>query len=386
MPEKRDYYEVLGVSRGATDDEIKKAYRKLAKKYHPDVNQDNPNAEVKFKEANEAYEVLSDKQKKSGYDQFGHAATDPNFGAGGYGPGGYGGNVNFDFDFGGFGDIFEQFFGGGRKPNQRQSVVQRGRDLHKSIKITFEEAAKGTKKTIKISRLEHCDTCKGSGSADGKKPEKCPTCSGVGQVQQRQNTMFGTFVNVTTCPSCRGTGQYIKDPCSKCSGEGRMTKTCKLDVIIPYGIDDGGVIPPLRGEGDKGKHGGPAGDLYLTVRTEKHAIYERRGYDVFCEMPITFIEASLGAEIEVPTLCGIEKLKIPEGTQNEEVFRIRNKGIQHMHGKSFGDHYVRIKVEVPRNLNSNQKELLKSFGESIGIQHHAIKQSFFEKVKKNLGL
>lgn len=378
MAEKRDYYEVLGVSKGAADDELKRAYRKLAKKYHPDLNPDDKEAERKFKEASEAYEVLSDPQKRANYDRFGHAAADAGFGGSG-GTGAY--------DFGGFdvSDIFEQFFGGGVSSSPRRSGPRRGKDLQKVLNLTFEEAAKGTTKTISVSRLDHCKKCSGRGTKDGASPDTCKVCGGRGQVQHRQNTLFGTFASSVPCSACRGTGQVINNPCPQCNGAGRSRKSHKLDVNIPAGIDQGQSVA-LRGEGDSGELGGASGDLYITVNVQKHPIFKRSGFDVICDVPVTFLEASLGAEIAVPTLNGQVSLNIPEGTQSGTSFRLKGKGIKNLNGIGYGDQYVNVEVEIPKNLTSKQKELLKAFGESAGMHNYQKKESFFDKMKKTLGL
>lgn len=377
MAEKRDYYEVLGVSKSASDDELKKAYRKLAKKYHPDLNPDDKDAERKFKEASEAYEILSDPQKRASYDQFGHAAADTGFGGAG-GAGGY--------DFGGFdvSDIFEQFFGGGVSASPRRAGPRRGKDLQKVINLTFEEAAKGTTKTINVSRLDLCKKCGGKGTKDGGAPDTCKVCSGRGQVQHRQNTLFGTFASSVPCSTCRGTGQVINNPCQQCNGAGRSRQSHKLDVNIPAGIDQGQSVA-LRGEGDSGELGGASGDLYITVNVQKHPIFKRSGFDVICDVPVTFLEASLGAEIAVPTLNGKVSLNIPEGTQSGTSFRLKGKGIKNLNGLGYGDQYVNVEVEIPKNLSAKQKELLKAFGESVGMQNYQKKESFFDKMKKTLG-
>ncbi len=379
MADKRDYYEVLGVQKGATDDEIKKAYRKLAKKYHPDLNPDDKSAEARFKEANEAYAVLSDSEKKARYDQFGHAGTDESYGAGGgYNP--FGGGAGFDVDLG---DIFGSFFGGGAA-RQTRSGPMRGRNLHESVTITFEEAAMGVEKTINISRYEKCDTCAGSGAKKGTQPKTCPTCHGSGQVRSVQRTILGSFASVTTCTVCGGEGSVIDDPCTDCGGNGLVRKQRKITVKIPAGIDNGQTIT-LRGEGDHGKKGGPAGDVLLLVNVKKHAIFRRNGYDVYMELPISYVEAALGAEIDVPTLYGEVKLKVPEGTQSATSFRIKGKGINRLGGGGQGDQYVKAIVEVPKHLNDKQRELLKSFGETLGIRSFSERKSFFEKVKDNFG-
>lgn len=378
--QKRDYYEVLGVQKGANEDELKKAYRKMAKQYHPDMNPDDKVAESKFKEVSEAYEILSDSEKRARYDQFGHAGTDPNFGAGGYGGAGFGG-----FDANGFGDIFETFFGGGATRTRTNNGPQKGRDIERAIEITFEEAANGVEKTVSVSRMENCETCHGSGAKEGTQPKTCATCNGSGQVRSKQNTLFGSFATVTTCPTCHGEGKVVENPCSACSGRGQVRQTKKINVKIPKGIDSGQTIS-LRSEGDKGRRGGPAGDLYITITIAPHALFERKGFDVICNVPITFIEAALGGEVDIPTLDGKVQLTIPEGTQNAAVFRLKGKGVPHLRGNGRGDQYVKIEVEVPKSLNAKQKKLLEEFGASLGIQHFQKKKGFFDKMKKSLGI
>lgn len=376
--QKRDYYEVLGVQKGASEEEIKKAYRKLAKKYHPDMNPDDKVAEGKFKEVSEAYEVLSSSDKKARYDQFGHAGTDPNFGAGGYGGGGFGG-----FDVNGFGDIFETFFGGGAT-RPRSNGPQKGRDIERNLELTFEEAANGVEKVISVSRMESCEACNGSGAKEGTQSKTCGTCGGSGQVRTKQNTLFGSFASVTTCPTCGGEGKVIESPCTACSGKGQTRQTRKINVKIPKGIDNGQTIS-LREEGDKGRRGGPAGDLYITITIVPHALFERKGFDVICNVPITFIEAALGSEVDIPTLEGKVKLTIPEGTQNAAVFRLKGKGVPHLRGNGKGDQYVKIEVEVPKSLNAKQKKLLEDFGSSLGMQHFQRKKGFFDRMMKSIG-
>ena len=324
MAEKRDYYEILKVDRNASSDDIKRAYRKLAKKYHPDVNPGDKTAEARFKEANEAYEILSDQDKRAKYDQFGHAGVDPN----GFGGGGFG-----DFDFGGFGDIFETFFGGGTGfgASGRRNGPQKGRDIQTSVEVAFEEAAFGVEKEINIFRMENCDTCHGTGAKPGTEAKTCTTCHGTGQVQYKQQTPFGQFVNVKTCDSCRGEGKVISNPCKFCHGKGKVRKSKTIKVDIPAGIDDGQTIS-LRGEGEPGTKGGVQGNLYITVTIRPHPLFQRQGNDVICEIPITFVDASLGAELEVPTLDGKVKYSIHEGTQTGTVFRLKNKGIPHIRG------------------------------------------------------
>lgn len=380
MANKRDYYEVLGVERGASDADIKKAYRKLAKQYHPDVNPGDKAAEAKFKEINEAYEVLSDPQKRAKYDQFGHAGMDPN-GFGGFG-GGFG-----DFDFGGIGDIFETFFGGagfGRSTRSRTGP-QKGSDLKYTMEIDFEEAAFGVEKEISISRMESCPTCHGTGAKPGTEPVTCRHCNGTGQVQYKQSTPFGQFVNIKTCDVCHGEGKIIASPCEECSGKGKVRKNVKIKINVPAGIDDGQTIS-LRGEGEPGARGGPSGDLFISIRVRHHPIFQRQGNDVICEIPITFVQGALGAEMEVPTLDGKVKYTIPEGTQTGTVFRLKGKGIPFLRGNGRGDQYVKVHIEVPRKLDEKQKALLREFAELSGDDVHEQRKSFFDKMKDALGM
>lgn len=386
MPEdKRDYYEVLGVSKGASDDEIKKAYRKTAKKYHPDLNPNNPEAEAKFKECNEAYEVLSDPQKKSRYDQFGFAGVDPNYGAGQGGAGGYGGGFGFDGDID-LGDIFSSFFGGGggfgggfggRNPN----APQKGRDIQSAVTITFEEAAKGCKKTVDVSRVEDCSQCHGTGAAEGTSPVTCPECQGRGVVNIQQRTAFGVMQTQRACTRCGGKGKIIEKPCTKCSGKGKVRKKTKVDINIPAGVDNRQVVN-VRGYGDTGLNGGPAGDLRVVVNIKPHKDFERDGFDIWYEKHISIVEAALGAELRVPTLDGDVKYNIPAGTQPNEVFKLKNKGIQRLNSMGKGDLFVRIVVDIPTSLTSEQKDLLKQFDKSYTPKSGSAKEGFFDKFKK----
>ena len=375
--EKRDYYEVLGVSKGASEDEIKRAYKKLARKYHPDMNPGDKEAEEKFKEVNEANEVLSNPEKKAKYDQFGFAGVDPNYGAGQGGYGGAGG-----FDFGDLGDIFGSFFGGGfggggrRNPN----APQRGESIRASLSVEFTEAAFGCEKSITIDRSEQCPTCKGKGCAPGTTPEVCTQCHGTGTVTQAQRTPFGMMQSQTVCPKCRGKGQIIHQPCPDCRGAGAVRKRRTIQVNIPAGIDNGQTIS-LRGQGHSGKNGGPAGDLLITVMVRPHEIFRRDGTAVFCEAPITFTQAVLGGTLEIPTIDGKVKYDIPEGTQTGTVFRLRGKGIPVLNGRGRGDQYVTVNIETPRNLNREQKEALKKFSESLGEGNYEKHKNFFGKKK-----
>ena len=377
MAEKRDYYEVLGVSKNASEDEIKRAYKKLARKYHPDMNPGDKEAEEKFKEVNEANEVLSNPEKKAKYDQFGFAGVDPNYGAGQGGYGGAGG-----FDFGDLGDIFGSFFGGGfggggrRNPN----APQRGESIRASLSVDFTEAAFGCEKSITIDRSEQCPTCKGKGCAPGTTPEVCTECHGTGTVTQAQRTPFGMMQSQTVCPKCRGKGQIIHQPCPDCRGAGVVRKRRTIQVNIPAGIDNSQTIS-LRGQGHSGKNGGPAGDLLITVMVRPHEIFRRDGTAVFCEAPITFTQAVLGGTLEIPTIDGKVKYDIPEGTQTGTVFRLRGKGIPVLNGRGRGDQYVTVNIETPRNLNREQKEALKKFSESLGEGNYEKHKNFFGKKK-----
>ena len=375
---KRDYYEVLGVSKGASEDEIKKAYKKLARKYHPDMNPGDKEAEEKFKEVNEANEVLSDPEKKARYDQFGFAGVDPSYGAGAGGAGGYGGG----FDFGDLGDIFGSFFGGGFGGGQtRRNGPQRGESIRASVSVTFTEAAFGCEKEVSIERSEQCASCKGSGCAPGTTPEICPDCHGSGMVQVQQRTPMGVFASSRPCQRCRGTGKIIHQPCADCGGSGAVRKRKTIKVTIPAGIDHGQTIS-LRGQGNAGKNGGPAGDLLITVMVRPHELFRREGNDVFCEAPITFRQAVLGATLEIPTIDGPVKYDIPEGTQTGTVFRLRGKGIPALNGRGRGDQYVTVTIETPRNLNREQKEALKRFDETLGESSYEKRKSFFGFNKK----
>ena len=336
--EKRDYYEVLGVQKGCSDDELKKAYRKLAKQYHPDLNPGDKDAEAKFKEVNEAYAVLSDSEKRARYDQFGHAGVDPSYGGGAGGAGGI------------------------------------------DIALSFMEAAKGCKKEINFSRLIKCEDCGGTGAAKGTSPETCPDCHGSGQVRVQQRTPFGVVQSVKACSRCGGTGKIIKTPCDKCKGMGRVRKSVRLEVDVPAGIDNGQTFV-LRGQGDHGVNGGPAGDVNVTANVRPDPLFERDGFDVWCEIPITFAQAVLGDEVVVPTIDGKVKYNIPEGTQPATVFRLRNKGIPYVNGRGRGDQYVRVNLEVPTNLTAKQKDALKDFDSLTGDKNYRKRKGFFDKLK-----
>lgn len=372
LDQKRDYYEVLGVSKGATEQELKKAYRKLAKQYHPDMNPDDADAEHKFKEASEAYDVLSNADKRAKYDQYGHAA----FANGGGGQGAY------DFDMNDiFGDIFGDLFGmgGGRS---RRNGPRRGADVGSNVQITFEEAAFGTKKVIDIMVTEDCDTCSGSGAKPGTQADTCSQCHGTGQERVQQNTLFGAMTQVRTCSRCQGRGKIIQDPCTTCRGTGKVKKKKNIELDIPAGIDHGQTMR-IQGKGEPGELGGPHGDLLITIYIKPHKIFERHGYDVHCEIPITFVQAALGAEIEVPTIDGKVAYTIKEGTQTHTRFRLRGKGIPNLRNSNIrGDQYVTVKVEVPTKLDNNQKECLKKFAEISGDEVHEQRKGFFDKVKE----
>ena len=376
--EKRDYYEVLGVSKGASEDEIKKAYKKLARKYHPDMNPGDKEAEEKFKEVNEANEVLSDPDKKARYDQFGFAGVDPSYGAGAGGPGW--GDGAAGFDFGDLGDIFGSFFGGGFGGAQRRNpnAPQRGESIRAAVTVTFTEAAFGCEKEITVERSEQCPTCKGNGCAAGTTPEVCPTCHGSGSVQTRRQTPMGVFASTAPCSKCGGTGRIIHQPCPDCHGQGRVRKRRSIKVNIPAGIDDGQTIS-LRGQGHAGRNGGPSGDLLITVMVQPHEIFRREGTSVFCEAPITYAQAVLGGTLEIPTIDGKVKYDIPEGTQTGSVFRLRGKGIPVLNGRGRGDQYVTVTIETPKNLNKEQKEALKKFSDLLGESNYEKRKSFFGK-------
>ncbi|MDF2839258.1 MAG: molecular chaperone DnaJ [Clostridia bacterium] len=375
MATKRDYYEVLGINKGASEDEIKKAFRGLAKKHHPDVNQGNKESEAKFKEINEAYEVLSDKDKKAKYDQFGHAGVDSN-GFGGAGAGGFGGG------FGGFEDIFDIFsnLGGYGSSGRSKNGPRQGADLKYEVEIDFKEAAFGVKKEINITRSEKCEECKGSGAKAGSAVDTCKKCGGTGEVRYAQNTVFGRVVNVRPCDDCHGEGKIIKEPCPKCVGRGTVRKNKKITIEIPAGVDNGSVMP-LRGEGEPGEKGGPKGDLYIYFRVKPHSLFKRDGMNLFCEIPISFVQATMGAEISVPTLEGQEQFEIPEGTQTGTTFKLKGQGIPSLRSKARGDLYFTVKVDIPRKLSDKQKEALKHFADAMGEEITGKGKSFFDKVK-----
>ena len=374
---KRDYYEVLGVEKSAGADEIKRAYRKLAKQYHPDMNPGDATAEQKFKEVNEAYDVLSDDDKRSKYDQYGHAAFDPSMG-GGSGFGGFGGFGGADFDFG---DIFSSFFGGGSSSSSRnRNAPVRGEDVATRITISFDEAVFGCKKEVSFSRIEGCPDCGSTGAAKGTTADTCQTCRGTGSVTVQQQTMLGYMQTQRACQSCRGTGKIIKTPCKNCNGKGFIKINKKLEVTIPAGIDSMQRII-LRGQGSAGRNGGGAGDLIIEVRVKEHKIFTRSGNNIYCEIPISFSEAALGAEIDIPTLGEkTEKYTIPEGTQTGTTFTLKGKGIPDVNTKRKGDLIITVTVETPKNLTSEQKKLLEKFSETLGESNTGKRQSFFKKL------
>lgn len=366
---KRDFYEVLGVGKSASAQEIKKAYKKLAMKYHPDRNPDNPEAEEKFKEAKVAYEVLSDSQKKAAYDQYGHAGVDPSQGGfGGGGAGGFG-------DFGdAFGDIFGDIFGGGRRRGSRGPTP--GNDLSYTLQVTLEQAIFGEEVKIRVPKLDTCQTCDGTGAREGSKPQTCSTCGGQGQVIMQQ----GPFRMQQTCPACHGSGQEIKEKCFDCHGQGRVRREKTLSVKVPAGVDNGDRIR-LSGEGEAGANGAPSGDLYVEIHVQPHEMFERDGDDLHCDVPINLVDAALGGEVEVPTLKGKVKLKIPAETQTGKLFRLRGKGVKSVRSANTGDLLCRIKVETPVSLNARQKELLGDFKDSLKDKNSPNSSSFFDKVK-----
>ncbi|MBM3364642.1 MAG: molecular chaperone DnaJ [Betaproteobacteria bacterium] len=371
---KRDFYETLGVAKNASDEEIKKAYRKLAMKYHPDRNPDSKQAEDKFKEAKEAYEMLSDPQKREAYDRFGHAGVDPNVGGAGGAGAGFGGGFSDAF-----GDIFGDIFGGGGRQRGGPQVY-RGADLRYNLDITLEQAANGFETTIRVPSWDECETCHGSGAKPGTSPTTCATCGGHGQVRMQQ----GFFSIQQTCPKCHGSGKVIPDPCNPCSGSGRVKRNKTLEVKIPAGIDDGMRIRST-GNGEPGMNGGPPGDLYVEIHIKQHGVFQRDGDDLHCEMPISFAKAALGGEIEVPTLSGKVSFSVPEGTQSGKTFRLRSKGIKGVRSGFPGDLFCHVVVETPVKLTDRQKELLRDFDQLTtegGAKHSPQSKSWMDKVKE----
>ena len=376
MAEKRDYYEVLGVEKSAGASEIKKAYYKLAKKYHPDVNPGDTEAEKKFKEINEAYAILSDEDKKAKYDQFGHAAFENGGAGGGYGAGFEG--------FGDFGDIFSSFFGGGfggfggGGGSSRRNAPTRGDDIYARITLTFEEAVRGCKKDITFGRVQKCEDCSGTGAKKGTTADTCKKCGGSGQIRVQQRTMLGMMQTTRACDECRGSGKIIKEPCTNCRGTGYVKLSKTISVTIPAGVDNGNNIS-LRGMGNEGRNGGPAGDLIITVSVKPHSVFERDGSDIYCEVPINYWEAVLGDEIDIPTLEGKEKYTIPEGTQTGTTFTLKGRGVSRPNSSYRGNLYIVVKVEVPKNPSTKQKELLHQLAESYGDKVKYKRESFFKK-------
>ena len=384
LAEKRDFYEVLGVSKSASDEEIKKAYRKQAKKYHPDLNPGDKEAEKNFKEVNEAYEVLSDKNKKSRYDQFGHAGVDPNYGGGSYG---YSGGS----PFGGFGedidlgDIFNSFFGGfGGSRGRNRNAARRGSDIEIALNISFEEAAKGCKKNIVYNNIQNCEECSGTGAKKGTSSKTCTKCGGSGQVTISQRTPFGIIQTSQTCDKCRGEGKIIDSPCSACAGSGKTSKKQNLEVNIPAGINSDQVLN-IREKGNCGTNGAPSGDLHIYISVNPHPLFQRKNDDIWCDIPVTFTQATLGDDITVPTLDGKVQYHIHEGTQTGDIFKLKGKGVKHIHGRGFGDQYVKIHIEIPKNLSEKQKEILREFDKHTPEKNYQKKSSFFDKLKNLFG-
>ena len=383
MAEKRDYYEVLGLKKGASEDEIKKAFKSMARKYHPDLHPDDKEAAEKFKEINEAYEVLSDSEKRARYDQFGHAGVDPNYG-GGAGAGGFGG-------FGGFGDegdIFDSIFGGGfggfgggRSTASSANAPHRGGDVNANVTIDFMEACKGAKKKMRVTHMVKCDQCSGTGADANTKTSSCTECHGQGSVRVNQRTPFGVISTTKVCPRCGGKGKIVTNPCSKCRGSGRQRVTTDIELKIPAGIDNGQILR-VSGQGDAGLNGGPNGDLNVSVTVRPHELFTRSGNDIFCEIPISYAQAVLGDKVTVPTIKGKVEYEIPEGTQSGTKFRLRGEGVKYLGRESYGDQYVTVVVEVPKRLTKQQKELLKKFDDCLEEKNQAKRQNFFEKLKR----
>lgn len=378
MSEKQDYYEVLGVNKGASEDEIKKAFRRQAKKYHPDLNPGDKNAEQKFKDVNEAYDVLSDKSKRARYDQFGHAGTDPNYGgaSGGY----YSGNpFGDDFDLG---DIFGSFFGGfgGTRTRRNTNAPRRGSDVEITVNISFLEAAKGCTKKVVYENIDKCSVCSGTGAKKGTFAKICAFCGGSGQVTLNQRTPFGMMQTSRTCDKCAGSGKIIESPCISCKGSGKVRSKKEIEVNIPAGISTGQILN-VSGRGNTGSNGGPTGDLHLYINVSNHPVFERKEYDIWCEVPITFSQSALGADILVPTIDGKAQCHIHEGTQNGDIFKLKGKGIPKLHGRGCGDEFVRVHIEVPKNLSNSQKNLLKNFENSLSEKNYQKRRTFFDRIK-----
>ena len=398
MAEKRDYYEVLGIQKGATEDEIKKAYRKMAKMYHPDLHPDDPQAAEKFKEVNEANDVLSDPQKRQRYDQFGHAGVDPSYGAGG--PGGFGGFGGFSGGFSSedgidLGDIFDSFFGGmggSSRASANPNAPRRGSDISTSYTISFMEACKGVSASIEVNRSEVCDTCNGNGAQPGTTPKTCSECGGTGKIRFTQRTLFGSMQSTRACTKCGGRGKTIDSPCQTCRGTGRVQKRQTVTVNIPAGIDDGQILR-VAGQGNMGQNGGQRGDLNVKIFVKKDALFERKGFDIWTEIPITYSQAVLGDEITVPTIDGNVTYTVPAGTQPDTIFRLRGKGVQRLQRDGRGDQLVKVVLEVPKNLNKKQKDALIAFSEQLTEKNYEKKSGFSERLKmftddlkKNFGM
>ena len=378
MADKRDYYEVMGIDKNASEDEIKKAFRKLAKQYHPDLHPGDKEAEAKFKEVNEAYEVLSNSEKRARYDQFGHAGVDPNYGAGAGGGSPFGADIDL-------GDIFSSFFGGfGGGRHSNPNAPRRGTDVEVHLMLSFEEAAKGCKKTINYTCIESCKSCSGSGASAGTSPKICPACNGSGQVRINKRTPFGVIQTSHQCDRCRGKGKIIDTPCSSCSGTGQARNKNSIEITVPAGIDEGQILN-VGGKGNVGKNRGPSGDLHVIIGVRPHPIFERKGDDVWCEIPLTFAQAALGAEIVVPTLDGKVKYSVHEGTQPNDIFKFKGKGIQHINSRGRGDQYVTVTIEVPKNLSSKQKESLRDFDNQGSDKNYQKRKGFFEKIRDIFG-
>lgn len=380
MADKRDFYEVLGVQKGASDDEIKKAFRQSAKKYHPDLHPGDKACEEKFKEVNEAYEVLSDKEKRARYDQFGHAGVDPNFG-------GAGGGSPFGQDMD-IGDIFNSFFGGfggfGGRQGANPNAPRRGADVEANLFIAFEEAAKGCKKEVTYQNIETCNDCHGTGAQKGTKPKTCSACGGTGKVTIKQRTPFGVVQTQRGCDACKGRGKIVDNPCKKCNGNGRVRIKKNIEVTVPAGINDGQILN-VSAHGNSGINGGPSGDLHVYVNVRPHAVFERRGDDVWCDMPLTFTQAALGADVIVPTLDGKVTYTVHEGTQPGDIFKLKGKGVPHINGRGQGDQYVKVTIEIPKNLSKDQKELIRDLESTTTDKNYAKRKSFKDKIKKMFG-
>lgn len=380
---KKDYYSILGIEKSASQDEIRSAFRKLAIKYHPDKNKGDKAAEEKFKEVNEAYQVLSDSEKKSNYDQFGTSEFDGGGSQGAQGFGGFGGFGGFDSDFGGFGDIFDSIFGGaGRGTRSRRSQAEPGADLEYNLNLTFEEAVFGCEKEVSINRNEKCETCNGTGAKKGTSPKTCDKCGGAGQIRVQRQTPLGIMSTVAVCDKCHGTGKIIDEPCSTCHGTGKERKHRKIKINVPAGVDTGNVIP-LRGQGEHGTNGGPSGDLYINIRVSSHPTFKRNGFDISFDTHISFGMAVMGAEISVDTVDGPVKYTIPEGTQSGTVFRLRGKGVPKVNSSGRGDQYVKVIVDIPKKLNEKQREALKNFMKISGEDVSDYKESFKDKFKNS---